>query len=94
MGRPSPSSSWYARQKRRRATAFFRLLDRSFPFRVLVAAALSFKLLAVVNRFEHCHANAGQTDYLTSNVLEIISIGTVESLSIVTAAIFYLLEAG
>jgi hypothetical protein len=94
MGRPSPSSSWYARQKRPRATPFFRLLDRSFPFRVLVAAALSFGLLAVVNRFEHCHANAGQTDYLTSNVLEIISIGTVESLSIVTAAIFYLLEAG
>jgi len=94
MGRPSPSSSWYARQKRRRASPFFRLLDRSFPFRVLVDAVLSFGLLAVVNRFEHCHANAGQPDCLTSNVLEIISIGTVESFSIVTAAIFYLLEAG
>jgi hypothetical protein len=89
-----PSSTWYARQKRRRESPFYRLLDRSFGFRVLVAAALSFALLAVVNRFENCHAKAGQIDCLTSNVLEIISIGTVESFSIVTAAIFYLLEAG
>lgn len=89
-----PSSTWYARQKRRRESPFFRLLDRSFGFRVLMAAALSFVLLAVVNRFENCHAKAGQADCLTSNVLEIISIGTVESFSIVTAAIFYLLEAG
>jgi hypothetical protein len=94
MRRPSPSSTWYARQKRRRASPFFRLLDRSFGFRVLVAAALSFGLLAVVNRFENCYAQAGQADCLTSNALEIISIGTVESFSIVTAAIFYLLEAG
>jgi hypothetical protein len=94
MRSPSPSSTWYARQKRRRASPFFRLLDRSFGFRVLVAAVLSFGLLALVNRFENCHAQAGQADCLTSNVLEIISIGTVESFSIVTAAIFYLLEAG
>ncbi len=89
-----PSSTWYTRQKRRRESPFFRLVDRSFGFRVLVAAALSFALLAVVNRFENCHAKAGQADCLTSNFLEIISIGTVESFSIVTAAIFYLLEAG
>ncbi len=89
-----PSSTWYARQKRRRESPFFQLLDRSFGFRVLMAAALSFALLAVVNRFENCHAKAGQADCLTSNFLEIISVGTVESFSIVTAAIFYLLEAG
>jgi len=89
-----PSSTWYDRQKRRRESPFFRLLDRSFGFRILVAAALSFALLALVNRFENCHAKAGQADCLTSNFLEIISIGSVESFSIVTAAIFYLLEAG
>jgi hypothetical protein len=94
MRRPSPSSTWYARQKRRRASPFFRLLDRCFGFRVLVASVLSFGLLALVDRFENCYARAGQADCLTSNVLEIVSIGTVESFSIVTAAIFYLLEAG
>ena len=94
MRRPSPDSTWYARQKRRRESPFFRLLDRSFGFRVLMAAALSFALLAVVNRFENCHAKAGQADCLTSNFLEIISVSTVESFSIVTAAIVYLLEAG
>ncbi len=94
MRRPSPASTWYARQKRRRASPFFRLLDRSFGFRVLIASALSFALLAVVNRFENCHAKVGQADCLTSNVLEVISIGSVESFSIVTAAIFFLLEAG
>ncbi len=91
--RSRPPTTWFERQRRRRASPFFRLLDSSFGFRVLIAAILSFGLLAAVNRFEHCHDPSSQPDCLTSDFLDIISIGNVESLSIVTAAIVYLLEA-
>ncbi len=52
-------------------------------------------MLAAVNRFENCHDPSSQPDGLTSDFLDIISIsiGNVESFSIVTAAIVYLLEA-
>ena len=93
MIRRSRPLTWYERQRRRRATPFFRLLDSSFGFRVLIAAALSFGLLAAVNRFENCHDPSSRPDCLTSDFLDIISIGNVESFSIVTAAIVYLLEA-
>ena len=93
MIRRSSPSTWYERQRRRRASPFFRLLDSSFGFRVLIAGLLSFGLLAAVNRFENCHDPASQPDCLTSDFLDIISIGNVESFSIVTAAIVYLLEA-
>lgn len=94
MTRRPPTSTWHDRQRQRRASPFFRLLDRSFGFRVLIAAALSFGLLAAVNRFENCHDPSSQPDCLTTDFLDIISIGNVESFSIITAAIVYLLEAG
>ncbi|MCP9835599.1 pentapeptide repeat-containing protein [Cyanobium sp. Aljojuca 7A6] len=92
MRRPPPST-WYERQRQRRASPFFRLLESSFGFRVVIAAALSFGLLAAVNRFENCHDPSSGPDCLTTDFLDIISIGNVESFSIVTAAIVYLLEA-
>ncbi|MCT0207711.1 pentapeptide repeat-containing protein [Synechococcus sp. CS-1332] len=59
----------------------------------MVAATLSFGRLALANRFEHCHDPACQPDGLTSDFLDIVSIGNVASFSSVTAAIVYLLEA-
>jgi hypothetical protein len=87
-------ATWYENQCRRRNYPFFRLLDRSFSFRVLIAAVASFCLLAVVNRFENCHGVHAKDDCLTSSFYEIISIGNVESFSIVTAALVYIMEAG
>jgi hypothetical protein len=87
-------ATWYENQCRRRKYPFFRLLDRSFSFRVLIAAVASFCLLAVVNRFENCHGDHAKDDCLTSSFYEIISIGNVESFSIVTAALVYIMEAG
>jgi uncharacterized protein YjbI with pentapeptide repeats len=92
--RKRPASNWYENQQRRRRSPFYRRLDRSFNFRVLMAAACSFALLSVVNRFENCHNSRLATDCLTSNYLDIISIGNVESFSIVAAAFVYIFEAG
>jgi hypothetical protein len=93
MVTPNPSS-WFSRQQRRRRSPFWLLLDRSFGFRVLIAASLSFLLLSGVNRFDNCHGAESRERCLTSNYLDVISVGNVESFSIVTAALVYLLEAG
>ena len=53
----------------------------------MIAAALCFGLLAAVNRFENGHDPASQPDGLTSDFLDMISIGNVESFSIVTTPI-------
>jgi uncharacterized protein YjbI with pentapeptide repeats len=92
--RRKPATTWYENQKRRRSSPFFRRLDRSFKFRVLIAAACSFALLSGVNRFENCHSSRLAPDCLTSNYLDIISIGNVEAFSIVAAAFVYIFEAG
>jgi uncharacterized protein YjbI with pentapeptide repeats len=92
--RKKPATTWYENQQRRRHSPFFRQLDRSFKFRVLIAAACSFTLLSLVNRFENCHSSRLEPDCLTSDYLDIISIGNVETFSLVAAAFVYIFEAG
>ena len=87
-------STWLTRQQRRRDSPFFLLLDRSFGFRLLIAATLSFLLLSLVNRFDNCHGADPSENCLTSNYLDVISIDNVESFGFVTAGLVYILEAG
>ncbi|WP_255104008.1 MULTISPECIES: pentapeptide repeat-containing protein [unclassified Synechococcus] len=61
---------------------------------MLIAAMMSFALLSLVNRFDNCHGADPRENCLTSNFLDVISIGNVESFSIVTAGFVYILEAG
>jgi uncharacterized protein YjbI with pentapeptide repeats len=91
---PSARHTWLTRQQRRRTYPFFLLLDRSFGFRVLIAAIMAFALLSLVNRFDNCNGADPRENCLTSNFLDVISIGNVESFSIVTAGFVYILEAG
>jgi len=91
---PSARHTWLTRQQRRRTYPFFLLLDRSFGFRVLIAAIMAFALLSLVNRFDNCNGADPRENCLTSNFLDVISIGNVESFSIVTAGFIYILEAG
>ncbi|MFO8238616.1 MAG: hypothetical protein R6U00_10310, partial [Prochlorococcaceae cyanobacterium] len=62
-----PATTWYDNHQRRPNSPFFRRIDRSFKFRVLIAAACSFALLSAVNRFEHCHTSRLEPDCLTSD---------------------------
>lgn len=93
MGSPQ-RITWYERQQQRRASPFFRLLDRSFGFRLLVAAAAAFALLAVVHRVEDCRGSEEASLCLTSNFWDIVSVGNIEAFSIVTASLIYIMEAG
>jgi hypothetical protein len=84
--------TWFEKQKLRKKNPFFRLLNRSFSFRLLIASAISLGILGAVHRFETCHTKNYSPDCLAANVGEIISVGNVESFSIVAAAWLYILE--
>lgn len=86
--------TWYERQKKRKSSPFFRLLQRSFRFRLLLAAVISLSMLIAINRFETCHGKKDVYDCIFADFWAIISVGNVESFSIVTAALLYILESG
>ena len=84
--------TWYEKQKERKKNPFFRLLNHSFSFRLLIASAISFGILATVHRYEKCYAKGFTTDCIFGDFGAIFSIGNVESFSIVTAAWLYILD--
>ena len=91
---PMPrQSTWVDRQQRRHDSRFFRLLDGSFLFRLALSGAAAMALLTVVNSYATCRNNRWAKGCLWRDTEALISVGNVESLSIVTAAFLYVLEA-
>jgi len=66
--------------------------EHQFPLRLLLALVAAGCLLGLVDRWENCRDHQFQRGCLTRNADGVISIGNVESLSIVTAAFLYLFE--
>jgi hypothetical protein len=93
MNQTIKKDTWFEKQKRRKKNPFFRLLRRSFGFRLLIASLISLAILGLVHRFEICHQSRFGQDCLTAKWEDVISIGNVESFSIVTAAWMYILES-
>ncbi len=85
-------ATWAQRQERRHRSRFFRLLDGSFLFRLGLSAAGALALLLVVNSYATCRNNQWAQGCLWRDAEALISVGNVESLSIVTAAFLYVLE--
>ncbi|MFM2080497.1 MAG: hypothetical protein RLZZ219_1179 [Cyanobacteriota bacterium] len=71
-----------------------RLLDDSFPFRLSMAIVAATLLLAGVNRWEQCRSHGFEQGCLRRDAGGILSVGNIESLSIVSAALLYVLEGG
>ena len=90
--RPQRAKRWAQIQREQRRKPFYRLLDRSLGFRLLLAAASAFALLISANRWEHCRLSNFEAGCLQNDAGGIINVGNVESLSIATAACLYLLE--
>lgn len=86
--------SWEDVQRRRQGSRFHRLLEHSFRFRLLLAAAGAGLLLGGVNRWEHCRSHHFEPGCVLADPGGIVTVGNVESLSIVTAAFLFLLEGG
>jgi len=84
--------TWVDRQQQRHDSPFFRLLDGSFLFRLTLSAAGALALLLVVNSYATCRNHRWAQGCLWRDAEALISVGNVESLSIVTAAFLYILE--
>ncbi|MEB3331674.1 MAG: pentapeptide repeat-containing protein [Synechococcaceae cyanobacterium] len=69
-------------------------LDHSLPLRLSLALLAASLLLGGVNRWENCSDSNFARGCLRRDPGGIINVGNVESLSIVTAALLYLLEGG
>jgi uncharacterized protein YjbI with pentapeptide repeats len=93
MNQITHRETWFEKQKRRKKNPFFRLLNRSFGFRLLIASGISLAILGLVNRFEVCHSQDFTKNCSSAALLDVISVGNVESFSIVTAALMYILES-
>jgi uncharacterized protein YjbI with pentapeptide repeats len=92
--RPRSTPSWAERQRVRRRRRWHRLLEGSFPFRLSLAIVSAGLLLAAVNRWEQCRSHDFARGCLTRDAGGVINVGNVESLSIVSAALLYVLEGG
>ena len=90
--RPQRGKRWAQFQREQRQSCFYRLLDRSFAFRLLLAAGSALLLLMGTNRWDHCRDQGFDAGCLQRDAGGIISVGNLEALSIATAAFLYLLE--
>ena len=90
--RPQRGKRWAQIQREQRQNWFYRLLDRSLAFRLLLAATSALLLLMGTNRWDHCRDQGFSSDCLQRDAGGIISVGNLEALSIATAAFLYLLE--
>ena len=70
------------------------LIEHSFPVRLLLALVAAAVLLAAVNRWENCRNHDFAQGCLQRDAGGILTVGNVEALSILTAALLYLLEGG
>ncbi|MEB3175881.1 MAG: pentapeptide repeat-containing protein [Cyanobacteriota bacterium] len=90
---PHRKTTWFETQKRRKKNPFFRLLRHSFGFRLLIASLISLGILGLVHRFETCNQAQFSDDCLSAQLGDVITVGNVESFSIITAAWMYILES-
>ena len=90
--RPQRSKRWAQVQREQRDNCFYRLVDRSFAFRLLLAAGSALVLLIAINRWDNCRELGLNSGCLQRDAGGIISVGNLEALSVTTAAFLYLLE--
>jgi hypothetical protein len=92
--RPRRQPTWAEQQRRRRKHPIYRLLDRSFGIRLLIATSAAGVLLGAVNRWDHCRHEGFTPHCFLADPGGIVNVGNIEALSIVSAAFLYLLETG
>lgn len=88
--RPRRRPAWDQRPGRRRGLQW--QVEHAFGLRLLLALLLAGCLLGAVNRWENCRNHGFRQGCLKSDAGGVVSVANVESLSIVTAAMLFLLE--
>lgn len=85
--------TWYGQQQSRRNSPFLRRIDRSFRFRLLLASSGALLVLGLLNRAETCRAKDHAPNCFFQDFGSLLSVGNLESYSIATATLLYLLES-
>ena len=91
--RPRRRLLWNSSSGQRRP-GLLRLIESSFSVRLLLALVAAGALLGGVERWEQCRSEEFKRGCLQRKPEAILSVANVEALSIVTAALVYLLEGG
>lgn len=89
---PRPRRSLPLQRRNPRSRGLRWWFEHHFPLRLLLALVAAGGLLGLVDRWENCRDHQFERGCLTRNTDGVISVGNVESLSIVTAAFLYLFE--
>jgi hypothetical protein len=91
----SPSGTrWLERRERRLRSPLLRRLDRSFPLRLVLALCGALLALGLVNRWEQCRDQRMAPGCLWHDAGGVVSVANLEALSIITAALLFVLEGG
>ncbi len=91
---PAPRTPWIEQRRRQLRSPLLRKLDRSFRLRLLLALLAAIVALALVNRWEQCRELKMARGCLWHDAGGVVSVDNLEALSIVTAAILFVLEGG
>lgn len=92
--KPAPREPWTERRRRRLRSPLLRKLDRSFRLRLLLALLAAIVALALVNRWEQCRDLKMARGCVWHDAGGVVNVDNLEALSIVTAAILFVLEGG
>ena len=88
------TNRWVDRRRSMRRNPLVRRLERIFALRLLLALATALLLLALVNRWEQCRQNSMDRQCWLHDAGGVVSVANLEALSIVTASVLFVLEAG
>jgi hypothetical protein len=88
------TNRWVDRRRSMRRNPLVRRLERIFALRLLLALATALLLLALVNRWEQCRQNSMDPRCWLHDAGGVVSVANLEALSIVTASVLFVLEAG
>lgn len=90
----APREPWIQRRRRQLRSPLLRRLDRSFRLRLLLSLLAAIVALALVNRWEQCRELKMARGCVWHDAGGVVNVDNLEALSIVTAAILFVLEGG
>lgn len=85
---------WVERRRQQLRSPLQRRLNRSFKLRLLLALTGAILGLTVVNRWEQCRDQGFARGCVLRDAGGVVSVDNLEALSIVTAAVLFVLERG
>lgn len=90
----SPEHQRWVDRRRRRRSPLVRLIDNSFGLRLVLSFSAAVVTLGLVNRWDQCRHEGMAAGCLWRDAGGVVTVANLEALSIVTAGMLFILEAG